>query len=59
MLMLPERFMPNDYVVCISGSLGLFSEAVDDAIAAIKADGTLQSLMDKWNLVNYSELEEQ
>ncbi len=59
MLMLPERFMPNDYVVCISGSLGLFSEAVDDAIAAIKADGTLQSMMDKWNLVNYSELEEQ
>ncbi len=58
MLMLPERFMPNDYRVCISDSLGLFTEAVDDAIAAMKSDGTLESLMGKWNLVNYSELEE-
>ncbi len=59
MLLLPERFMPNDYLVCIAESLGLFSEAVDDALAAIKSDGTLQTLTDKWNLVNYSELEEQ
>lgn len=59
MLMLPERFMPNDYLVCVSSSLGLFTEAVDDAIEAMKSDGTLQSLLDKWNLVNYSELEQQ
>lgn len=59
MLMLPERFMPNDYRVCIASSLGLFSEAVDDTIAQMKSDGTLDSLMAKWNLVNYSQLEEE
>lgn len=59
MLLLPERFMPSDYRVCISNSLGLFSEAVDDAIAAMKKDGTLDTLMHKWDLVNYQELEEQ
>lgn len=58
MLMLPERFMPNEYRVCVSGSLGLFTEAVNDAIAGMKSDGTLESLMGKWNLVNYTELEE-
>ena len=59
MLLLPERFMPSDYRVCISNSLGLFSEAVDDAIAAMKQDGTLGALVQKWDLVNYQELEEQ
>lgn len=59
MLLLPERFMPSDYRVCISNSLGIFSEAVDDVISAMKQDGTLDTLMKKWDLVNYQELEEQ
>ncbi len=59
MLMLPERFMPNDYCVMIKESLGLFSEAVDDTIAAMQKDGTLETLMSKWNLVNYTALETQ
>lgn len=59
MLLLPERFMPCDYRVCISNSLGIFSEAVDDVILAMKKDGTLDVLMKKWDLVNYQELEEQ
>lgn len=59
MLLLPERFMPNDYRICINSSLGLFSEAVDDAIAEMTSDGTLDSLMEKWSLVNYQKLEEQ
>lgn len=58
MLLLPERFMPSDYSVCIRNSLGLFSEAVDDAITAMQQDGTLDVLMQKWSLVNYAELEE-
>ncbi len=59
MLMLPERFMPNDYRVCIPTGLGLFTEAVDDALEGMNNDGTLESLMKKWNLINYSELAEQ
>jgi len=59
MLLLPERFMPSDYRVCFSQSAGLFSEAVDEVIAAMKQDGTLDTLMQKWDLVNYEVLEEQ
>ncbi len=58
MLLLPERFMPSDYRVCFSKSNGLFLEAVNDVITAMKQDGTLDALMQKWSLINYHELEE-
>lgn len=59
MLMLPERFMPCDYQISIAGSLGLFAEAVDDALEAMKNDGTLDALAAKWNLVSFAQLEQQ
>jgi putative glutamine transport system substrate-binding protein len=59
MLLLPERFMPSEYRICVSRSKGLFLEAVDDTLSAMKQDGTLDTLMKKWNLVNYQKLEEQ
>jgi ABC-type amino acid transport substrate-binding protein len=59
MLLLPERFMPSDYRICFSQSAGLFSQAVNDVIATMKQDGTLDMLIQKWDLVNYQKLEEQ
>lgn len=58
MLILPERFLPNNYCVKVSKSLGAFTYVIDDAIKQMKNDGTLSTLIDKWNLINYAALEE-
>ena len=58
MLILPERFMPNNYCVEIRESLGAFCGVVSNTIKDMQADGTMESLIDKWNLVNYASLEE-
>jgi len=59
MLLLPERFMPSDYRICAASTQSLFVEALDDTIAAMKQDGTLDALMKKWDLVNYTDIKEQ
>ncbi len=57
MLILPERFLPSRYCVQVSDGLGLFIDAVNDVIADMREDGTLDALYGKWNLVNYETLE--
>ena len=57
MVILSERFMPNEYSVGVSESLGAFIEAVDDGIRSMQLDGTLDELIRKWNLTNYKELD--
>ncbi len=57
MLLLPDRFLPSRYCVEIRQSLGVFSEAVDDAITEMKRDGTMAALLAKWQLVDYSALD--
>ncbi len=58
MLILPERFMPNDYRVCVRKSLGYFVDVASDVITQMQTDGTLAALTQKWNLINYEQLEE-
>lgn len=57
MLVLPERFMPNGYCVCVRDSLGAFVRAVDDVVVKMDEDGTLDALAQKWNLISYEELD--
>ncbi len=57
MVILPERFMPNDYHVGVRASLGEFCEAVDDIIVDMRRDGSLEALISKWNLTNYEQLD--
>ena len=57
MVILSERFMPNEYCVGVSESLGAFIEAVDDGLRSMQLDGTLDELIRKWNLTNYEELD--
>lgn len=57
MLLLPDRFLPSRYCVEIRQSLGAFSEAVDDVITEMKRDGTMATLLAKWQLVDYSALD--
>jgi putative glutamine transport system substrate-binding protein len=56
MLILPERFMPVNYCVEVRGKLGGFYDAVNDCIAGMKRDGTMEALIAKYSLVNYSVL---
>lgn len=58
MLILPERFMPNRYSIAVSNTRGRLCDVLSDTISEIKKDGTLDLLIDKWNLVNYELLEE-
>lgn len=58
MLILPERFMPVNYCVEVRGTLGSFYEAVDDCIADMKRDGTIDALIAKYGLTNYNMLTE-
>ena len=57
MLMLPERFLPVPMCIGVSGTRGAFSAAVDDALAAMKQDGTFDALIEKWNLIDYGILD--
>jgi putative glutamine transport system substrate-binding protein len=58
MLMLAERFLPNRYCLQFAsvdeGLCGAFS----DAINAMIEDGTMAGLITKWNLVDYSALQD-
>ena len=56
MVILPERFLPNNYCVGVSENLGTFCEVVDDVIDQMRRDGTIDTLISKWNLTNYTEL---
>lgn len=59
MLILPERFMPHEYSIEMRSSLASFCDAMSDEIKAMKEDGTMSALIDKWNLVDYYELTEE
>ena len=58
MLILPERFIPTGFCVQIRTGLNAFSDNVNDVIAAMKKDGTMDALIEKWGLVNYALLKE-
>lgn len=59
MLILPERFMPHEYCIETRKSLATFCSAVSDVIQEMKQDGTLEALIDKWDLIDYYELVEE
>lgn len=54
MVILPERFLPNDYCIETRSSLGGLVDSVNDKLNAMKKDGTLDSLLKKWNFTDYS-----
>lgn len=58
MLILPERFLPNNFRVAVSESLGIFRDVIDDILLEMKKDGTTEAFIEKWNLVDYAGLEE-
>jgi len=58
MLILPERFLPQEYCVETRSSLATFSSAMSDVIEEMKSDGTMDALIDVWDLVDYYTLEE-
>ena len=59
MLILPERFMPHEYCIETRKSLAIFCSAVSDVILEMKQDGTMEALIDKWDLIDYYELVEE
>ena len=56
MLLLGERFIPNRYCVQFSDSDSALCAVFNKAIAAMREDGTLSALTKKWNLKDYSGL---
>lgn len=58
MLILPERFMPNRLVIEVGEPLGKFCDVVTDTIAEMQQDGTMEALIEKWNLIDYAALKE-
>jgi len=58
MLMLAERFMPNRYCVQFASDDSALCAVFNDAIEAMIADGTMEVLIAKWNLVDYSALQD-
>lgn len=59
MLILPERFLPHEYCIETRASLSKFCDAMSDCIEEMKADGTMEALIDKWGLIDYYELTEE
>jgi ABC-type amino acid transport substrate-binding protein len=49
MVLLSERFMPSNYCIQTRSSLEGFSGEVNDQLAAMESDGTMDSLIQKWN----------
>ncbi|MEC4273345.1 transporter substrate-binding domain-containing protein [Adlercreutzia sp. R25] len=47
--LLPTQFAPQEYGVATKKG-GAYSKPIDDAIAAMDADGTLRSLKERWGL---------
>ena len=58
MLILPERFLPQEYCVETRRSLETFSSAMSDVIEEMKSDGTIDALIDIWDLEDYKTLDE-
>jgi putative glutamine transport system substrate-binding protein len=58
MVILPERFMPVNYCVEVRSALGAFYDAVSDCVNGMKADGTMDALISRYNLVDYAGLTE-
>ncbi len=56
MLILPERFLPQGYRIETRQSLETFCAAMGDVIDEMKQDGTMEALLDIWNLADYNEL---
>lgn len=56
MLILPERFLPQGYCIETRSSLAVFSGAMGDVIDEMKSDGTMEALLDIWNLADYNAL---
>lgn len=55
MLLLNEKCIPSDYCVQIREKLGSFSSVVSDVMNDMKRDGTIDALLQKWQLVSYKE----
>ncbi len=58
MLILPERFIPNDFCVAVREPLEKFRDVINDTLLIMQKDGTMDALISKWNLVNYAALGE-
>ncbi len=58
MLLLSERFMPNRYRVQFASADSPLCAVFTREIEALRADGTLASLAEKWNLLDYSGLKD-
>ena len=56
MLLLGERFMPNRYCVQFASSDSSLCTVFSHTIAAMREDGTISALLQKWNLLDYSGL---
>ena len=57
MLVLPDRFLPSRYCVQVSKNQNALVDVLNDVIADMKKDGTIEALVGKWNLVDYSVLD--
>jgi len=58
MLILPERFMPHRFRVETGTPLEKFCGVISQTLREMDEDGTLKRLYEKWNLIDYSALEE-
>ena len=56
MLILPERFLPQGYCIETRQSLETFCAAMGDVIDEMKEDGTMEALLDIWDLADYNAL---
>ncbi len=57
MLVLPDRFLPSRYCVQVGSANSGFVDALNDVIAQMRKDGTLEALIAKRDLVDYSALD--
>lgn len=58
MLLLSERFMPNRYCVQFASADKALCAVFSDAIAQMRNDGTMDTLVTKWALIDYSTLKD-
>ena len=58
MLLLSERFMPNRYCVQFASADAALCTVFNNAIEQMRKDGTLDALVTRWNLIDYSDLKD-
>ncbi len=57
MLVLPDRFLPSRYCVQVIKDQSTLADVISDVIAEMRKDGTMDALVSKWKLVDYSALD--